>query len=214
MPFDPYSGVFDRKALVRMAQTLPRGADAAAPWLAQLTEAARNYHRWPVRDPKEAEEHKKQRKRLQGELRLFDKTMAILDNYRRNPRLTYDRGAPRTALEALGEVRAQTKSVLNDYDRRIRAHSRTANPRLDLLYGEILRAWTDAGGRRPGVSLNTRTHGPFFTYFTIVNREITSKAPKLGGVRTILRRWLNKDPDGRKKKRGARGSVTLTGRKR
>lgn len=125
MPFDPNSGVFDRKTLVRMAQALPRGADAAAPWLAQLTEAARNYHRRPVRDLKEAEGHKKQRKRLQGELPLFDKTMAILDDYRRNPRLTYDRGAPRTALEALGEVRAQTKNVLNDYDR---AFALTAAP--------------------------------------------------------------------------------------
>jgi hypothetical protein len=175
--FDCRSG-FDAEACAAIESTLPEGAEGDVV-LPQLEWAALAY-------VTQRRDLKQQRKRLERRLKLIDELATDLRPERRHPTVSDDGGAPRRALEALGEIRGQTISALTVYNEQVLARARRADPAREELYGEILRVWVEAGGQ---LRLSTsETGGPLARYFKAVMKAIVGKEPSRDGVRTIVGR--------------------------
>jgi hypothetical protein len=133
-------------------------------------------------------DYKKERKRLALRLKLIDQLAADLRLELRHPTVLNNADAPRRTLEALSEIRQQTASAFAAFDALVGAHARSANPALDVFYGEILRIWVAAGGKLTSPS-TSELGGPLYNYVKEVMLATNGNAPTKEGLRTIVRRW-------------------------
>jgi hypothetical protein len=146
--FDCRSG-FDAEACAAIESTLPEGAEGDVV-LPQLEWAALAY-------VTQRRDLKQQRKRLERRLKLIDELATDLRPERRHPTVSDDGGAPRRALEALGEIRGQTISALTVYNEQVlaRAQSRSSARRaLRRNSAGVGRGW------RPTSAVNLRSGRP------------------------------------------------------
>ena len=117
------------------------------------------------------------RRRLKHLRTLIDKLTAELRHLRHHPSLAGD--ASRRALGALGVLDAEVETILQ---------ARPALTRREMLYGELLRIWRDAGGSL-GVSRYTETGGPCASYMITTVHAITGKLLAPVAVDRVISRW-------------------------
>ena len=127
----------------------------------------------------------KERDRLSKRLREIDEFCATLR--------PDESGADWLAAKALEQVKAETRTALAVRSAWVHTHKRGANPDLDVLFGEALRIWTEAGGRL-GVSGLTRHGGPLSRFMTAIMNSIGREPPTTSGLREIVDRWYPNRP--------------------
>jgi hypothetical protein len=175
MPLDLRTG-FDARARAEIMKVLPSGDATARTAAFKAIEWAALFYCSPSR----ARTEYKRREKLLDDL---DQLARDLNAERRSVLYGDDGAAARRACAALYAVREQVARRLDLYTL-VRRHGHDL--RRDILYGELLRIWSEVvGGKRPPTS----RAGPCARYLITTVYEITGRLLTPDAVVTIVRKW-------------------------